>query len=442
MEAKFDPNSAAEIRPAEGELVYEIVDKAGRKATVKGTKVALVDGRAELQMIAGTPPAAKLGALFGKVVDEQGRALADARVGFQGAVLPQFYGGRTRTNSNGEFRIENILRSGFGAFPPDFQLVVIKDGYAGVETATQRFRPDDHGLQKLEQPVVLKRGYSARVRVLDNDGEPVEGAWVMPRICAQLTKTNLDGRATLRNLPERLQPVQVLYGAQSILTRVAISTKEPDAVTTFRLRPPPENPAEAAEREAPKLLKAGEEAPEWTVTEWTDGKTHKLSDFRGKVVVLEFWGVWCSPCINGIPAIKQLQKKYRNKDVVFIGMHTAGTDMSQIRSLLELKEWNMLTAIEEGTDQTDSATSTRYGVRGYPTTVIIDRHGRISQNSSDDNSIGDQEKVMAKAEALAKEAGLPWPIGEDWPEEKVKDWSVQMTKYSLSKEIEKALAID
>jgi thiol-disulfide isomerase/thioredoxin len=276
------------------------------------------------------------------------------------------------------------------------------------------------------------------------DGEPVEGAWLMPAggsaVGAQFTKTDVEGRATLRSLAEGFQGVHIFYGKQSASVRVVISKKASDDVTTIRLRQWPPDPAKMVEREKPSPLKAGEVAPEWTVTEWTDGKTRKLSDFRGKVVVLDFWGVWCSPCINSIPAMKRLEEKYRDKDVVFIGMHTAGTDMSQIKRLLEFKEWNLLTGIEAGTDQTDSVTATRYGVRGYPTIAIVDRKGRISTNTSDDDAIGDKEKVMANAEAMAKEAGLPWPIGEDWPEEKTEAWVLKLLEYRLSKEIDKAIS--
>ncbi|MEX2139843.1 MAG: redoxin family protein [Pirellulales bacterium] len=442
----FDPQSVVEVNRSKDQGTFQVIDKAGHGATVEGPNVALVDGQAQLQIVVRKGKPFELGALVGKVVDEQGRPVPKAPVVLQGPVLPPLSGGRVHTNDRGEFRVENIARKGYPRQLPEYRLIVTKDGYIDVETEPQRFQPDDNGLQQLDQPIVLKPGYSARVRVLSKDGEPVEGAWLMPAggsaVGAQLIKTDVEGRATLRGLPEGVQGAHVYYGNQSAYAKVVITRKETGDVATIRLRPSPPDPAEVVNRELPKPLKAGETAPEWSVVEWTDGKTRKLSDLRGKVVVMDFWGVWCSPCINSIPAKKKVLEKYRGKDIVFIGMHTAGTDMSQIKSLLELKEWNLLTALEEGTDQIDSATSLRYGVHTYPTTVIIDRKGRIATNTADDETIGDKEKVMAKVEVMAKEAGLPWPISEDWPEEKTQDWLLKMNEYRLSKEIDKALVQD
>ena len=67
-----------------------------------------------------------------------------------------------------------------------------------------------------------------------------------------------------------------------------------------------------------KLLKVGTVAPDFQAVT-PDGKTVRLSDYRGKVVILDFWATWCGPCKVEIPTLVDLQKKYAN-DLVVLGM--------------------------------------------------------------------------------------------------------------------------
>lgn len=60
----------------------------------------------------------------------------------------------------------------------------------------------------------------------------------------------------------------------------------------------------------PKFI-VGETAPDFEAKK-PDGSTLKLSDYRGKVVLLDFWGTWCGPCLSEIPALVQIYNKYKN----------------------------------------------------------------------------------------------------------------------------------
>ncbi|MEZ6117146.1 MAG: TlpA disulfide reductase family protein [Pirellulaceae bacterium] len=107
----------------------------------------------------------------------------------------------------------------------------------------------------------------------------------------------------------------------------------------------------------------------------------KLADYRGRVVVIEFWGIWCGPCIRMIPAIKELQNQYEGENVVFLGIHSAGTSDEEVKSQLSKHNWTIPSAIDDGTSLADSMSANAFGVVGYPTIVIIDRFGKVSYHS-------------------------------------------------------------
>jgi peroxiredoxin len=67
------------------------------------------------------------------------------------------------------------------------------------------------------------------------------------------------------------------------------------------------------------LLALGTTAPEWTLLD-PQGKTHSSSDYRGKIVVLDFWGTWCVPCWKAMPGIQSLHDKFKDRGVVIFGV--------------------------------------------------------------------------------------------------------------------------
>ena len=68
-------------------------------------------------------------------------------------------------------------------------------------------------------------------------------------------------------------------------------------------------------------MEPGHDAPEMTFT-WSKGgpSFSKLSDLKGKVVVLDFWATWCGPCIGSFPNIAELQERYAGYDVAIVGV--------------------------------------------------------------------------------------------------------------------------
>ncbi|HGS9421398.1 TPA: cytochrome c biogenesis protein/redoxin [Clostridioides difficile] len=109
------------------------------------------------------------------------------------------------------------------------------------------------------------------------------------------------------------------------------------------------------------------------------GKTHKLSDYEGKVVFLNFWATWCPPCKEEMPYIEQLYKDYNknNDDVVILGVASPnlGREGSREHVVNFLKEqgYTFPVVLDE-----DGALAYQYGINAFPTTFIIDKEGYVT----------------------------------------------------------------
>lgn len=127
----------------------------------------------------------------------------------------------------------------------------------------------------------------------------------------------------------------------------------------------------AEERTALNALE-GQTAPTLTATGWLNVEEGAaLEDFRGKVVLIEFWGTWCGPCIAQLPEIRRLHETYADQGLVVIGVHsTRGAE-----SAAEFAKSNRLTwpIVLDDNDRTKTA----YGVLSWPTCYLIDRRGRL-----------------------------------------------------------------
>ena len=113
----------------------------------------------------------------------------------------------------------------------------------------------------------------------------------------------------------------------------------------------------------------GSTAPDFTVQD----SDHKitLSQFRGQVVVLNFWATWCPPCIEETPSLVRMTARMRDKGVVVLAVSIDADDAAYHRFLKDYSV-NMVTVRDESRKASDL-----YGTFGWPETYIIDRSGVI-----------------------------------------------------------------
>lgn len=121
-------------------------------------------------------------------------------------------------------------------------------------------------------------------------------------------------------------------------------------------------------------LQIGQTAPDFHATT-LDGGFISLSELRGKVVLLEFWAVWCGPCLPEIPFLKELDEEYGDQDFVLIGI-SLDDDLEKLQQFVE-KEQMAWPQIFQGAAWTGEI-SQLYNVQGIPRAFLIDREGRVA----------------------------------------------------------------
>ena len=138
----------------------------------------------------------------------------------------------------------------------------------------------------------------------------------------------------------------------------------------------PSAAASAASQSAGESVSpAGNAAPDFTVYD-ASGKTVKLSDFRGKPVVLNFWASWCGYCKQEMPEFNQAYRKYGGSVQFLFIDWTDGQQETQQKASAYLKSQGYSFPAYYDLDQSAVA---QYGLTGIPATFFITRQGRLAQ---------------------------------------------------------------
>jgi thiol-disulfide isomerase/thioredoxin len=145
-------------------------------------------------------------------------------------------------------------------------------------------------------------------------------------------------------------------------------------------------------REYSKLI--GKEAAPLTVKTWVNGEPLTAGDLQGKVVLLDFWAIWCGPCIVTFPHLREWQEKYGDKGLVIIGLtrfydydwdNEAGYVARADGEISDEQEQEMLKKFAAfyhlkhrfGIQEEGDTLADYYGVSGIPHVVILDKEGKV-----------------------------------------------------------------
>jgi peroxiredoxin len=122
-------------------------------------------------------------------------------------------------------------------------------------------------------------------------------------------------------------------------------------------------------------VKAGKDrkpAPDFTLKD-ANGKSVKLSDYRGKVVLLNFWATWCGPCKIEIPWFIEFEQTYKDKGFSVLGVSMDDDGWAAVKPYLENRKVNYRVLLGD-----DEVGNQYGGIESLPTTFLIDREGRIA----------------------------------------------------------------
>jgi RNA polymerase sigma factor (sigma-70 family) len=423
----FRPDHVASVTNLGGSPAQcRLSDDDGKTATISRTdkgraEPRLDGGKLVVEVTLPEPDPKAFGDLSGKVVDVSGQPVAGALVALirveehGGSGMSADDGHNVMTDAQGAFRLRSIPRAGSTGKPVTIQLAVTKEGYAGIDTKRIVFQPGAGNAIQVAEIVTLTPGVSVSGTVVDPNGKPLAGVWIEPSGSyanrSQFTKTDDAGRFTVRDLPTGMVPLSFHYGTLMAQSKyLALRGADP---LTIKLEPVPDatkfrarSDAAKAARDRAKPLALGTPAPEWVSGVWSDGLSRKLADYRGKVVILNFWGTWCAPCVGELPSLEKLRAKYEPLGVVFLTLHTPGENEKTVRKVLEMKKASLIFAFDrdrkrDAVFELNGMTAERYGVRGYPTLVMINRQGNVVFHSGIDSKEG-----VAAMKALGKKMGL------------------------------------
>lgn len=117
-------------------------------------------------------------------------------------------------------------------------------------------------------------------------------------------------------------------------------------------------------------IKEGTVASSFTLKDLT-GKEVSLADYRGKVVIIDFWATSCPPCRRELPHIQKIYEKYKDKGVIVLAI-TSESNIEKVKEFIEEEGYSFPVLIDRGREA-----SSAYGIRAIPMLFVLDREGII-----------------------------------------------------------------
>lgn len=144
----------------------------------------------------------------------------------------------------------------------------------------------------------------------------------------------------------------------------------------------------AGVRDARGLPQAATVPPPLTASAWHNSPPLRLDRLRGKVVLLDFWGVWCAPCRDEMPQLVALHERFAARGLVIVALHTAHKADLLPRYLAD-HPLPFAVAVDTG------ETARAYGIQFFPTYVLIDATGNIVATPEEAPEGDDVERLLA-----------------------------------------------
>ncbi len=132
----------------------------------------------------------------------------------------------------------------------------------------------------------------------------------------------------------------------------------------------------------------GKKAPPLKLAD-INGKSVRTPDTRGKVVVVDFWGTWCAPCVKALPEMVRLQDEYKDQGLLVMGVHDSRRGVDRMAQLARDKKVDYPLFVDDKT-----LSERNWNVRFWPTIAVIDRSGRIRAIGLQPSNVGKVVKAL------------------------------------------------
>ena len=153
---------------------------------------------------------------------------------------------------------------------------------------------------------------------------------------------------------------------------------------------PEYNAAVLAALDKAMAIRPGRPAPDFTLRD-LEGQPVSLSQFRGKVVLLDFWASWCGPCIGNLPYLKKIKKETADLPVVFVNLSLDTSDAAWRKAIEE----HGIEGVHVRSGVSGSGPAVDYNVRGIPAYFLVDPQGMVLKRL-DGLEIRDADGVVGK----------------------------------------------
>lgn len=141
-------------------------------------------------------------------------------------------------------------------------------------------------------------------------------------------------------------------------------------------------------------LKTGIEAPNFTLKN-LNGEDVELSQIKGNIVLIDFWAVWCKPCVRKLPSVQSIHEKYGEESLVVLAINVSEKE-EKIKSFIEENNYTLPVLIGNKTVSND------YGAHAIPFVVLIDKEGTIRYTELGYRQ-GSEQKLINEIEKLLEE---------------------------------------
>jgi len=179
-------------------------------------------------------------------------------------------------------------------------------------------------------------------------------------------------------LPNKLHKPGLIFLLSMLLPLTGVASEKTEPAENYKL----------------KLLTNPVPAPDFILKDM-DGEQHSLKQYRGKVVVINFWATWCPPCIREMPSLQKLYETFKSKSLVVLAINQWEDEDRVFEFMGRLNPAPTFPVLFDS----ESKLSDLYKVQGLPSTYIINKQGKIVYRAKGGRDF-DHPEIMGKIRAL------------------------------------------